>query len=134
MDLLSRATHLAPLPLVAGGVGIAATVVVQRHSGAVCPMLAATGWYCPACGATRGVLALAHGEVRTALVDNVVLVVGLLVLAVRTAAVLTGREKVADRIDDAIGDASVALWAIALVSWTVVRNLPVFAGILRPVG
>ena len=35
-----------------------------------CPLLAITGWYCPACGALRAAHALAHGDLLAALARN----------------------------------------------------------------
>ena len=54
----------------------AATVVLHRTGGhglgplATCWFHAGTGLHCPFCGSLRGVAALSHGDVLTALHDN----------------------------------------------------------------
>ena len=71
----SRTRALA-LPLGAAGAVAAATVVLHRTGGydlgplATCWFKAGTGLYCPFCGSLRGVAALSHGDVLTALHDN----------------------------------------------------------------
>lgn len=71
----SRARALA-LPLGAAGVVAAATAVLYRTGGhdlgplATCWFRAATGLHCPFCGSLRGVAALSHGDVLSALHDN----------------------------------------------------------------
>ena len=46
-----------------------------------CPFKLLTGWNCPACGGLRMVHDLLHGDLAAAVVDNVVLLVGLPALA-----------------------------------------------------
>jgi hypothetical protein len=68
----------------AGAVAVAALVVHDPHvtgSWGVCPFLALTGFYCPACGGLRAVNDLAHGRLAAAL-DSNVLVIGIVAYAV----------------------------------------------------
>jgi hypothetical protein len=72
---------VSPLAPVAVGAAALATVglagAVAPHGQAFyppCPLHALTGIYCPGCGATRAVHALAGGHLVTALHDNVLLV------------------------------------------------------------
>jgi|SRR6185312_3016477 hypothetical protein len=69
----------------AAGVVLVGGAAMKAQLGLPCPLTALTGWLCPACGATRAVLALADGDLRLAVRDNLVLVAvaaaGMLVLA-----------------------------------------------------
>jgi hypothetical protein len=114
------------------GFGCGVSVAFQAETHTVCPMFAATGWYCPACGATRACQAIASGDLHRALIDNLALVLGLLILCLRTGAVLVGRPQLAARVDRAAGAVSIPSWAVLILAWTVVRNLPLASGILRP--
>ena len=51
-----------------------------------CPFKLLTGWNCPACGGLRMIHDLLHGDLAAAVVDNVVLLVGLPMLAFWVAA------------------------------------------------
>jgi len=88
-----------------------------------CPLLRVTGLYCPGCGGLRSAHALAHGDLATALTDNVLAVAGFLAFAVLwtvwVVRSLTGRPP---RVE--LG--AVPLWAggALLLVFTVVRNLP----------
>ncbi|MDF2825476.1 MAG: hypothetical protein K0R68_2884 [Mycobacterium sp.] len=84
-----------------------------------CPFYALTGWYCPGCGGLRMTHDLLHGDVAAAVVDNVFVLVGLPLLALW---VLVRRHR-GQRVWSAV---SVAVLVIAIVGWTVVRNLPGF--------
>lgn len=85
----------------------------------VCPFRLITGCYCPACGGIRMTHDLLHGDIGAAVVDNVFLLVGLPLLAVWLLfCVRTGR-----RVATAPFIATVV---VAVVTWTVVRNLPGF--------
>ena len=71
----SRARALAA-PLSAAGAVAASTVMLHRTSGhdlgplVTCWFHAWTGLHCPFCGSLRGVTALSHADVLTALHDN----------------------------------------------------------------
>lgn len=97
----------------------------------VCPFLALTGLYCPACGGLRSAHAVVHGDLGGALHDNALAVVGYgvcLVLWVLWAArEVRGRPVVGRRPGPAVW------WCLGavLVLFTVVRNLP-FGAALAP--
>ena len=96
----SRTRALAAPLAGAGGMG-AATVLLYRTGGhdlgplATCWFHAGSGLYCPFCGTLRGVAALSHGDVLTALHDNapVMLLLGVaaLVWGRRVLFALAGR-------------------------------------------
>ena len=119
-----------------GGVVAASLVVAFRdpnESGHYpsCPFLAATGYFCPGCGATRLVHALTHGDVGTAFGLNPLLFVLLPVLGylyVRWT-VLTARGR--PMRSALFGRAAVYPFLGLLVVFWIVRNLP-FAQALAP--
>ncbi len=84
-----------------------------------CPFRLLTGWSCPACGGLRMVHDVLHGDLLAAIHDNVVLLVGLPLLA---AWVLLRRR----RGKWPLTLPAVAAVMITLLAWTVVRNLPGF--------
>jgi len=89
-----------------------------------CPFLAATGWYCPGCGALRALHDLAHGDLAGALARNpmTLLAVPYIVLAWVTWILrITGRP--------APRSTSLPPWTIWLtlavvVAFGVLRNVP----------
>jgi hypothetical protein len=106
----------------------AATTVLHRTGGydlgplVTCWFHAGTGLHCPFCGSLRGVAALSHGDVLTALHDNapVMLLLGVatLIWGRRVLFALTGRVVDQPRIN---GRANAALAAF-LVIFAVYRN------------
>ncbi|BCI53691.1 membrane protein [Mycolicibacterium litorale] len=84
-----------------------------------CPFKAVTGWDCPACGGLRMTHDLLHGDIAAAAADNVFLLVGLPLLAVWVLIRRRRREPVMP-----VG--AIAVVAVAVLTWTVVRNLPGF--------
>lgn len=84
-----------------------------------CPFKALTGWDCPACGGLRMTHDLLHGDLGAATVDNVFLLVGLPLLAVWIAA----RWRMGRR---PFPVPAVVVLVLAIVAWTVVRNVPGF--------
>jgi len=84
-----------------------------------CPFKALTGWNCPGCGGLRMTHDLLHGDLASAVVDNVFLLVGLPMLAVW----LLIRWR---RGEALMPKPAVLVVVIAAVTWTVVRNLPGF--------
>lgn len=88
-----------------------------------CPFHAITGLYCPGCGSTRALHALAHGELGAALGFNPLLVLALPLLAAwalaRVAKTLRGD---ATPVRQPPHAATVAL--VVVVSFFLLRNLP----------
>ena len=91
----------------------------------VCQFHQLTGWNCPSCGATRGLYALLHGDWRTALRDNALIMAALVLLPVRGAWWL--RKKSAGSAGPFFPPAW--LWPLlaVLLVFGVLRNLPAFA-------
>ncbi|MEW2480221.1 DUF2752 domain-containing protein [Mycobacterium sp. NPDC051198] len=84
-----------------------------------CPFKALTGLNCPACGGLRMTHDLLHGDVAAAVVDNVFALVGLPALIVWML--------VRWRLGKALFPMpAVVTIVVAVVLWTVVRNLPGF--------
>jgi len=125
----ARARALAA-PLSGAGAVAAATVVLHRTGGhdlgplTSCWFHAVTGLQCPFCGSLRGVAALSHADVLTALHDNAPV---MLLLGVAT--LIWGRRivfAVAGRVSDqprTNGRANGALAAFFLV-FAIYRNTP----------
>ena len=91
-----------------------------------CPFRALTGLDCPGCGSLRALHQLTHGHLMAAIDYNLLLVAFLPCAAVIWLRVVTGRTR--RRVPPA-WRARAAI--ITLIAWTVVRNLPVFGGVLR---
>ncbi|BFV59862.1 hypothetical protein KCMC57_up49660 [Kitasatospora sp. CMC57] len=95
----------------------------------VCPVLAATGWWCPGCGGLRAVHALTHGELTAAVHDNLLVVVLVGSVAVLWVgwlwAELTGGK--APRVG--FGAARTVLLVLVLGLFMVLRNLPAGAAL-----
>ncbi|MEV6207767.1 DUF2752 domain-containing protein [Kitasatospora sp. NPDC051914] len=97
-----------------------------------CPVLQATGWWCPGCGGLRCVHALTHGDLNAAGHDNLLV----MVLAVAAAvfwlrwlwAALTGGTP--PRF--AVTLPQTVVLAVLLVVFTVLRNLSAGAGLAPP--
>lgn len=87
-----------------------------------CPFHWLTGIYCPGCGATRALHALVHGDMAAALAMNPLLVVALPVVVLMLAHVagwLPARWLgLVRRLSDA------RPWAVLIISYAVLRNLP----------
>jgi hypothetical protein len=84
-----------------------------------CPFRLLTGWNCPACGGLRMTHDLLHGDLPAAVVDNVFLLAGLPALLAWTLV----RWRLGTRI---MPTSAVVVIVVAVISWTVVRNLPGF--------
>ncbi|MGE7433282.1 DUF2752 domain-containing protein [Kitasatospora sp. NPDC001175] len=97
-----------------------------------CPVLRATGWWCPGCGGLRCVHALTRGDLTTAGHDNLLVLLLAGVAAVFWLrwlwAALTG----GPAPGFAIGGRGVVLLTLVLVVFTVLRNLPMGAGLAPP--
>ncbi|MEC4020260.1 DUF2752 domain-containing protein [Streptomyces sp. H27-D2] len=104
----------------------------------VCPLLAATGVFCPGCGGLRSAHAVAHGDLATALGANALAVAGYaafalflalwLVRALRPtpAGAATGRGRA-----PGARPRPACLWLLGalVLAFTVVRNLPFGSGL-----
>lgn len=91
-----------------------------------CPLFSMTGFACPGCGMTRGLHALMHGDIVTALDHNaliplVILFFGFIFVSLMSV-VVRGRGLVLSRWNLAL------LWAtlVVLIVFGVVRNLPYY--------
>ena len=125
----SRSRALA-IPLGSAAVVAAATGMLNRTGGhnlgpgATCWFHAGTGLFCPFCGSLRGVAALSHGDLLSALHDNAPV---MLLLGVAT--VLWGHRIVHTLAGETVnpvsfgGRAGVALAAFFLV-FMIYRNTP----------
>ncbi|GHI09902.1 membrane protein [Streptomyces cellostaticus] len=91
-----------------------------------CPFRALTGFDCPGCGSLRALHQLTHGHLMAAIDYNLLFVAFLPCAAVVWLRIVTGRTR--GRVLPA-WRARAAI--ITLIVWTVVRNLPVFGGMLR---
>jgi hypothetical protein len=85
----------------------------------ICPFRLMTGWNCPACGGLRMVHDVLHGNLVAAINDNVVLLIGIPLLA---GWVLLRRR----RGKWPLTLPAAAAVVVTLLAWTVVRNLPGF--------
>jgi hypothetical protein len=117
--------HLYPLlasgALLAGALGYIGLVDPHKPDSffPVCPFRLLTGWNCPACGGLRMVHDILHGELAAAIHDNVVLLVGIPLLAGWLLLCRRGRTR-------PLTLPAAAAVMISLLAWTVVRNLPGF--------
>ncbi|MET9495282.1 DUF2752 domain-containing protein [Streptomyces sp. NPDC006552] len=95
-----------------------------------CPLLSATGVFCPGCGGLRSAHALVHGDLGGALGANALAVAGYALFAV-VWAVWAGRAMRGRPFG--LSPGRVHLWTLGAVvlAFTVVRNLP-FGGSLHP--
>jgi hypothetical protein len=89
----------------------------------MCPLHAATGLWCPLCGATRATHALLHGDLATALHDNL-LFVAVLPLVLLAWWRWAGRGQRPDHRPLLPRPVFVAVLVLAIV-FAVLRNLPV---------
>jgi hypothetical protein len=83
-----------------------------------------TGWYCPGCGITRALHALAHFDLRRALAMNAFLVLSLPLLAAMAAQGLMQRAWLPAGIRRVVFNGR--WWIGALLVFGVLRNLPGF--------
>ena len=84
-----------------------------------CPFKWLTGWNCPFCGGLRMTHDLLHGDLAAAVNDNVFLLVGIPMLA-GWLLIRRGRGK------PALSTPAWLTMVLAVLAWTVLRNLPGF--------
>lgn len=107
--------------LVAAGLGYVGLVDPHRPDSVfpMCPFRLLTGWNCPACGGLRMTHDVLHGDLAAAITDNIFLLVGIPVL---TGWLLLRRH----REKSLLPVPTAATIMIAMLAWTVLRNLPGF--------
>ncbi|OBB86094.1 hypothetical protein A5781_06200 [Mycobacterium sp. 852002-30065_SCH5024008] len=84
-----------------------------------CPFRLLTGWNCPFCGGLRMTHDLLHGGLFAAVNDNVFLLVGIPMLA-GWLLIRRGRGR------PALSTPAWLTMVVAIIAWTVLRNLPGF--------
>lgn len=102
----------------------AATVAMSVYLwfvGIPCPFYEMTGIYCPGCGATRGVKALAHGNVALALHENAWFF--LFALPGMALALALGRWWPESRTHE-FAKRYMVVAALAAIPFTILRNIP----------
>ncbi|MCA6091792.1 DUF2752 domain-containing protein [Streptomyces sp. SCA3-4] len=125
----------APLGVAAGlGAAVAWVAVVDPNRPGrypACPLLHWTGLYCPGCGGLRGLHALAHGDLVTALGANALAVAGYAVFAVLWGAWLVRAVRTGGGMP--VDLRAKHWWVLAgiVLAFTTVRNLP-FGAALAP--
>ena len=87
-----------------------------------CPSRWLTGLFCPGCGSTRALHALLHGDLPGALAMNPLLVLSLPVVAVLALEWLRLLPAKLAPVALRIGNARA--WAVVLIAYGVLRNLP----------
>ncbi len=123
-------------PLAVGsGLGLLAGAVAlvnpfEHHLWPPCPLHAMTGLWCPFCGGTRAVWALAHLRLRLMLHENALLPLIVVVVAWGWAAWL-GRATGRWRLPDPRGRTFDLVMGAVLLAFVVLRNLP-WLGVLAP--
>ena len=107
--------------LLAGALGYVGLVDPHRPDSIfpICPFRLLTGLNCPGCGALRMIHDVLHGHLAAAINDNIVVLVGIPLLA--GWIVLRRR---GGKMPLTLPTAAAVM--ITLVAWTVVRNLPGF--------
>jgi hypothetical protein len=116
--------------VVAGAAAAAAADValdpVHRHV-PLCPLHAATGLWCPLCGALRAGEELAHGRLTAAMHDNALLLPAMIVAAVWWLdGVGRARHGLSRR---RVHRVAVAVAVAVAAAFTVLRNLPLGYGL-----
>jgi hypothetical protein len=131
----TRAVRPRAVPLAVTGAALAALPLVyfvdpNTTKVPLCPLHAATGLWCPLCGATRATHALLHGDLSTALHDN-----ALYVLAIPLLLMLWWRwyrDYGSQRASRLIAAQLVPALIALTVVFGVVRNLPIGSFLAPP--
>lgn len=117
--------HLYPVlgsgALLAGALGYIGLVDPHRPDSVfpICPFRLLTGWNCPGCGALRMTHDVLHGALTAAVNDNVLVLVGIPVMA--------GWVLLRRRLGKSLLTMpAAATVVITTVAWAIVRNLPGF--------
>lgn len=119
--LLTGAVLVGALSLVA--------LVDPHRSGRypLCPWHAMTGTWCPGCGGLRAVHDLAHGQVAAAAGENLLVVALVPILALWWISTRVGPWSGRRRL--VLNPRAVAFVAVVALTFTVLRNLPIGAGL-----
>jgi len=128
---IGRERHGAIVAPIATGFGLLALVglvaVVDPHTTNVmpaCPFRLVTGWWCPACGMTRSVHHLTHGEIVASFSDNLFTIAVVMAIALSWwSGAATSRDpnyRPTLRVPRIVP----VVIALAAVAYTVIRNLP----------
>lgn len=129
--------RFAGIFLAATALGIAAMVSffnpATHNFYPVCQFHRLTGLNCPGCGTTRALYALLHGKLLTALRDNALFALILVIFTIRTT--WFSLKKLRGKAN---GEFFLAkfLWPLLILAlvFTVLRNLPAFAFLSPPNG
>lgn len=139
-SVATRAPRVDRGPWVAAGGAALACVVVavvdptQHQVTPLCPLQAATGWWCPFCGATRAASRLLRGDVVGALGYNAAFVVLLpLVIVAWVAWAFPDRTPALDPLRRSARRIGVVV-GVLLAAFMVARNLPFAQDWLRHTG
>ena len=123
-----RRALVAPLALATAGVaGLALLRLVDVTAtpiGLPCPFLAITGWWCPFCGGTRALDALASGDVVTAMSMNALVVLLVPLVVVEWGRWTVGRARGRPSSFMNYSSRVIAVAAGIAVLYAVVRNIP----------
>ncbi len=96
----------------------------------LCPLHAMTGLNCPFCGSLRAIYSLAHGQLTTALHDNLILVAALpLMLGFWIDRLLAER---GGRPERRLPGPVVAVGVVVVIAFGVIRNLPIGRALSPP--
>jgi hypothetical protein len=132
--------RLLAAPAVLGAAGVAGVLVLQVvNLSAVsiippCPFLALTGLWCPFCGGTRALDALAAGDVGVALSMNAIAVVLVPLLVVEWARWTSARARGRPAALMNYSPRVLMVAAGLAVGYAVVRNLPGLEALTPPGG
>lgn len=116
---------LVAMPVLAAGATFVLRHVDPFSAGNLlprCPLHLLTGLYCPGCGSTRCLFALAHLDIPLALAMNPLLVVSLPVLALMALNAAGVHMPAVGPLIRVLGSAR--LWLATLVAYGIARNLP----------
>jgi hypothetical protein len=114
-------TTLGTGAVLAGAIGYIGLVDPHKPDAIfpICPFRLLTGWNCPACGGLRMIHDVLHGHLAAAITDNVFLLFAIPMLA--------GWFVLRRRAGKSLSPIpAVATFVIAMLAWTVLRNLPGF--------
>jgi hypothetical protein len=130
---MAAGTRTPSLPAATAGLTVVAGLYLVNPNSThvpLCPLHAATGLWCPVCGATRASYALLHGQWTAALHDNLLFVL-LLPLLVAGWWRRGGRDPATDRA--ALPPRPVFISIVLLAAlFGVLRNLPVGSWLAPP--